>query len=113
MMRRRAVVDKFVKRRVITCDGFRSLRAVRLLIRATQILQRQVHSRRTWVTHMGMSSSPLAAPTSLLDPVMNVWDCAALLPIVEELEAHLLIGKDEEQFMAATRSRLMELCSNQ
>jgi histidinol phosphatase-like enzyme (inositol monophosphatase family) len=52
--------------------------------RATQILQRQVHSRRTWGDAYGHVLVATGRADIMLDPVMNVWDCAALLPIVEE-----------------------------
>lgn len=52
--------------------------------RAAEILQRQVHSRRTWGDAYGHVLVATGRADIMLDPVMNVWDCAALLPIVEE-----------------------------
>ncbi|HSQ24357.1 MAG TPA: histidinol-phosphatase [Pyrinomonadaceae bacterium] len=52
--------------------------------RAAEILQRQVHARRTWGDAYGHVLVATGRAEIMLDPVMNVWDCAALLPIVEE-----------------------------
>jgi fructose-1,6-bisphosphatase/inositol monophosphatase family enzyme len=51
---------------------------------ATESLQRQVHSRRTWGDAYGHVLVATGRADIMLDPVMNVWDCAALLPIVQE-----------------------------
>ena len=47
-------------------------------------LQRQVHSRRTWGDAYGHVLVATGRADIMLDPVMNVWDCAALLPILEQ-----------------------------
>jgi histidinol-phosphatase len=52
--------------------------------RAAEMLQRQVHSRRTWGDAYGHVLVATGRADIMLDPIMNVWDCAALLPIVEE-----------------------------
>jgi histidinol phosphatase-like enzyme (inositol monophosphatase family) len=52
--------------------------------RAAEILQRQVHARRTWGDAYGHLLVATGRADIMLDPVMNVWDCAALLPILEE-----------------------------
>lgn len=51
---------------------------------AAELLQRRVHSRRTWGDAYGHVLVATGRADIMLDPVMNVWDCAALLPIVEE-----------------------------
>jgi histidinol-phosphatase len=52
--------------------------------RAAEILQRQVHARRTWGDVYGHVLVATGRADIMLDPIMNVWDCASLLPIVEE-----------------------------
>jgi len=52
--------------------------------RAAEMLQRQVHARRTWGDAYGHVLVATGRADIMLDPIMNVWDCAALLPIVEE-----------------------------
>ena len=52
--------------------------------RAAEALQRQVNARRTWGDCYGHILVATGRADIMLDPVMNVWDCAALLPIVEE-----------------------------
>jgi histidinol-phosphatase len=51
---------------------------------AAENLQRQVHARRTWGDCFGHVLIATGRADIMLDPIMNVWDCAALLPIVEE-----------------------------
>ena len=52
--------------------------------RAAEILQKQVHARRTWGDAYGHVLVATGRADIMLDPIMNVWDCAPLLPIVEE-----------------------------
>jgi histidinol phosphatase-like enzyme (inositol monophosphatase family) len=52
--------------------------------RAVEILQRQVNARRTWGDVYGHVLVATGRADIMLDPIMNVWDCAPLLPIVEE-----------------------------
>ena len=40
--------------------------------------------RRTWGDCYGYVLVATGRADVMLDPVMNVWDCAALLPVVEE-----------------------------
>lgn len=47
-------------------------------------LQRRAKARRTWGDCYGHVLVATGRADLMLDPVMNVWDCAALLPIVEE-----------------------------
>lgn len=47
-------------------------------------LQQRVGARRTWGDCYGHVLVATGRAEIMLDPVMNVWDCAALLPIVEE-----------------------------
>lgn len=51
---------------------------------AAQALQQQVNARRTWGDAYGHVLVATGRADIMLDPVMNVWDCAALSPIVEE-----------------------------
>jgi histidinol phosphatase-like enzyme (inositol monophosphatase family) len=51
---------------------------------ATEDLQRRVHARRTWGDCYGHLLVATGRAEIMLDPVMNVWDCAPLLPILEE-----------------------------
>ena len=47
-------------------------------------LQQTVHARRTWGDAYGHVLVATGRADVMLDPVMNIWDCAALLPIIEE-----------------------------
>ena len=47
-------------------------------------LQRRFGARRTWGDCYGHVLVATGRAECMLDPVMNVWDCAPLLPIVEE-----------------------------
>ena len=52
--------------------------------RAADALQRQVNARRTWGDAYGHVLVATGRADIMLDPVMNVWDCAALFPLLEE-----------------------------
>lgn len=60
--------------------GFRG----RNLERAAEELQRGVAERRTWGDCYGYVLVATGRADIMIDPAMNVWDCAALLPVVEE-----------------------------
>ena len=51
---------------------------------ACQRLERAAAARRTWGDCYGHVLVATGRADVMLDPVMNVWDCAALLPIIEE-----------------------------
>ena len=51
---------------------------------AAQALQDAARTSRTWGDCYGYVLLATGRADVMLDPVMNVWDCAALLPIVEE-----------------------------
>jgi histidinol phosphatase-like enzyme (inositol monophosphatase family) len=51
---------------------------------AIALLERQVHARRTWADAYGYVLVATGRADIMLDAVMNVWDCAALMPILEE-----------------------------
>ena len=51
---------------------------------ATDLLQQQAKTCRTWGDAYGHVLVATGRADVMLDPVMNVWDCAALLPIIEE-----------------------------
>jgi histidinol-phosphatase len=48
------------------------------------VLQGEVAARRTWGDCYGHVLVATGRADIMLDPVMNIWDCAALAPIVEE-----------------------------
>lgn len=52
--------------------------------RATEQMQRRAKASRTWGDCYGYVLVATGRADVMLDPVMNLWDCAALLPIVEE-----------------------------
>lgn len=52
--------------------------------RAAEALQHQANARRTWGDAYGHVLVATGRADIMLDPVMNVWDCAALLPLLEE-----------------------------
>ena len=51
---------------------------------ASEELQRRAKASRTWGDCYGYVLLATGRAEVMLDPVMNLWDCAALLPIVEE-----------------------------
>ncbi|HKR15705.1 MAG TPA: histidinol-phosphatase [Pyrinomonadaceae bacterium] len=51
---------------------------------ACERLQRRAKASRTWGDCYGYVLVATGRADVMLDPVMNLWDCAALLPIVEE-----------------------------
>lgn len=52
--------------------------------RAAEALQRRAGARRTWGDCYGHVLVATGRADVMLDPVMNIWDCAPLLPIMEE-----------------------------
>ncbi|HEX6184865.1 MAG TPA: inositol monophosphatase family protein [Pyrinomonadaceae bacterium] len=51
---------------------------------AADELQRRAAQRRTWGDCYGYALVATGRADVMLDPVLNVWDCAALLPVLEE-----------------------------
>lgn len=51
---------------------------------AAERLQNRVEARRTWGDAYGHILVATGRAEIMLDPIMNVWDCAPLLPILEE-----------------------------
>jgi histidinol-phosphatase len=51
---------------------------------AAAALQHKVAERRTWGDCYGHVLVATGRADVMLDPVMNIWDCAALMPILEE-----------------------------
>jgi len=47
-------------------------------------LQRRAKTNRTWGDCYGYVLVATGRAEVMLDPVMNLWDCAALLPVIEE-----------------------------
>ncbi len=52
--------------------------------RAAELLQSRAKTSRTWGDCYGYVLVATGRADVMLDPVMNLWDCAALAPIVEE-----------------------------
>ncbi|HET7114308.1 MAG TPA: histidinol-phosphatase [Pyrinomonadaceae bacterium] len=52
--------------------------------KAAELMQDRAKSSRTWGDCYGYVLVATGRADVMLDPVMNLWDCAALLPIVEE-----------------------------
>jgi len=52
--------------------------------RAAELLQARAKTSRTWGDCYGYVLVATGRAEVMLDPVMNLWDCAALLPIMEE-----------------------------
>ena len=52
--------------------------------RAAELLQERARSCRTWGDCYGYVLVATGRADVMLDPVMNLWDCAPLLPIMEE-----------------------------
>lgn len=53
-------------------------------VRAAELLQARAKSSRTWGDCYGYVLVATGRADVMLDPVMNLWDCAPLLPIMEE-----------------------------
>ena len=51
---------------------------------AMTTLQQKVEARRSWGDCYGHILVATGRADVMLDPVMNIWDCAALMPIIEE-----------------------------
>ena len=52
--------------------------------KASSLLQGRARTSRTWGDCYGYVLVATGRADVMLDPVMNLWDCAALLPIMEE-----------------------------
>ncbi len=52
--------------------------------RAADELQRRAKASRTWGDCYGHVLVATGRADVMLDPIMNIWDCAALAPVVEE-----------------------------
>lgn len=52
--------------------------------RAAELLQERAKASRTWGDCYGYVLVATGRADIMLDPVMNLWDCAPLLPIMEE-----------------------------
>jgi histidinol-phosphatase len=64
---------------------------------AADSLARRAGSRRTWGDAYGHVLVATGRAEIMLDPVMNVWDCAALLPIVIEAGGTFTDWKGDER----------------
>jgi histidinol-phosphatase len=52
--------------------------------RALEDLRHRANTSRTWGDCYGHMLVATGRADVMLDPIMNIWDCAALLPIIEE-----------------------------
>ena len=68
---------------LLLCTNFREC-ARHGFGRAAERLQERAHSSRTWGDCYGYVLVATGRAEVMLDPVMNLWDCAPLLPILEE-----------------------------
>ena len=68
---------------LLLCTNFREC-ARRGFGRAAESLQTRARSCRTWGDCYGYVLVATGRAEVMLDPVMNLWDCAPLLPILEE-----------------------------
>jgi histidinol phosphatase-like enzyme (inositol monophosphatase family) len=68
---------------LLLCTDFRSA-AYHGFGRAVDFLQRTAKTSRTWGDCYGYVLVATGRADVMLDPVMNLWDCAPLLPIMEE-----------------------------
>ena len=88
-------------------------------LKAFEQLRKAVWLHRTWGDCYGYAMVATGRADIMVDPIMNIWDCAALKPIVEEAggtftdwqgnptiygeEAVATNGRLFEQVMAVTR----------
>ena len=68
---------------LLLCTDFRAA-AYHGFGRAVDFLQRTAKASRTWGDCYGYVLVATGRADVMLDPVMNLWDCAPLLPIMEE-----------------------------
>ena len=68
---------------LLLCTDFRAA-AYHGFGRAVDFLQRTAKTNRTWGDCYGYVLVATGRADVMLDPVMNLWDCAPLLPIMEE-----------------------------
>ena len=68
---------------LLLCTNFRECEHHGFLVAAERLQQRAL-SCRTWGDCYGYVLVATGRAEVMLDPVMNLWDCAPLLPIIEE-----------------------------
>ena len=68
---------------LLLCTNFQEC-ARRGFGRAAELLQARARASRTWGDCYGYVLVATGRAELMLDPVMNLWDCAPLLPILEE-----------------------------
>ena len=68
---------------LLLCTDFRSCERYGFG-RAAELMQARAKTSRTWGDCYGYVLVATGRADVMLDPVMNLWDCAALLPIMEE-----------------------------
>lgn len=69
---------------------------------AVDALQQRVSARRTWGDAYGHVLVATGRADIMLDPIMNVWDCAALLPILGEAGGTFTDWHGEETIYGGT-----------
>jgi fructose-1,6-bisphosphatase/inositol monophosphatase family enzyme len=67
--------------------------------------------QRTWADCYGYALVATGRAEVALDPIMNVWDCAALLPIVEEAGGRFTDWRAAARSAAASPSRPTACCT--
>ncbi len=79
---------------------------------AAQQLKQRTHRSRTWGDCYGYVLLATGRAEIMLDPVMNIWDCAALLPVIEEAGGTFTDWKGERTIRGgnaiATNGKLFE-----
>jgi histidinol-phosphatase len=94
-----------------------SERAARVRSGAYERLTSAAHLQRTWGDCYGYALVATGRAEVALDPIMNVWDCAALLPILQEAGGHFtdwggtptIWGNDAVATNAALHRQVLDL----
>src|SRR5690606_34895566 len=84
-------VSKLSEAVVLTTDWPRAQRRST----AFDTLARQAKTTRTWGDCYGHCLVATGRADAMLDPVLNPWDCAPLLPILQEAGGHFVTWKGE------------------
>lgn len=77
---------------------------------AAEALQQRAAQRRTWGDCYGYALVATGRADMMLDPALNVWDCAALLPVLEEAGGLLRTGRVVARSIRATAWRPTARC---
>jgi histidinol-phosphatase len=104
--------------RLLTTD-IRRIRTMQEKSRAYDQLERRVKLVRTWGDCYGHMLVATGRAEIMLDPKMSIWDCAAILPIIEEAGGHFtdwrgirtIDGGDAISTNDALHRMVLETCS--